>query len=104
MRLIVPVLAILVLFLGGAADAAGAQRGRAYARAHCARCHAIDRTSKSRMRSAPPLRTLHARYPIEGLEEALAEGMVTGHPTMPEIRLSPDRIGDFIAYLKSLER
>ena len=43
-------------------------------------------------------------YPVESLEEALAEGISTGHPTMPEFRLDPDQIGDVIAYLKSLER
>jgi mono/diheme cytochrome c family protein len=35
---------------------------------------------------------------------SLAEGIVTGHPAMPEFRLEPDQIGDIIAYLKSLER
>jgi mono/diheme cytochrome c family protein len=41
---------------------------------------------------------------VENLEEALGEGIVTGHANMPEFRLEPDQIGDFIAYLKSLER
>jgi hypothetical protein len=34
----------------------------------------------------------------------LAEGIVTGHPTMPEFRLDPDQIENLIAYLKTLER
>ena len=38
------------------------------------------------------------------LQEALGEGIVTGHPTMPEFRLDPDQVGDFIEFLKSLER
>jgi hypothetical protein len=29
---------------------------------------------------------------------------VTGHPAMPEFRLEPEQISDFIAFLKSLER
>jgi len=37
------------------------------------------------------------------LEEALAEGIFTGHPAMPEFVLEPEHIGDFIAFLKSLE-
>jgi hypothetical protein len=37
------------------------------------------------------------------LEEALGEGIFTGHPAMPEIQLDPDDIGDFIAFLRSLE-
>jgi cytochrome c len=44
------------------------------------------------------------RYPVERLEEALADGIVTGHPTMPELRLDPGQVGDVIAHLKSLER
>lgn len=80
------------------------QRGRALARANCARCHAIDKASASPLALAPPFRTLHQRYPVETLDEALAEGIVTGHPSMPEFRLEPDQIGDFIAFLKSLER
>jgi mono/diheme cytochrome c family protein len=79
------------------------QRGFGIARTHCARCHAIDKVSQSRLPIAPPFRDLHRSYPVEQLEEPLAEGLVTGHPSMPEFRLEPDQIGDFIAFLKSLE-
>jgi cytochrome c len=79
------------------------QRGRTYARSHCAQCHAIDRTGQSPFQPAPPFRTLHQRYPIETLGEALAEGIVTGHPAMPEFQLSPDEIHDLLSYLKTLE-
>jgi cytochrome c len=80
------------------------QRGLAYARANCARCHSIDKVTESPLKLAPPFRELHNRYPVETLEEALGEGIVTGHPNMPEFRLEPDQIGDLISYLKSLER
>jgi len=73
-------------------------------RAHCARCHSVDRVSNSPLAIAPPFRTLHERYPVESLQESLAEGIVTGHPTMPEFRLDPGQVADVIAYLKSLER
>jgi mono/diheme cytochrome c family protein len=79
------------------------QRGKAFARANCARCHAIDRVSKSPLPIAPPLRTLHLRYPIEALEEALAEGINTGHADMPAFELSPDQIHDLLSFLKTLE-
>jgi hypothetical protein len=52
---------------------------------------------------APPFRSLHERYPVENLQESLAEGIITGHPSMPEFRLDPDQITDVIAYLKTLE-
>jgi mono/diheme cytochrome c family protein len=81
-----------------------AQRGLVIARTHCARCHSIDRVSPSPLAIAPPFRTLHKKYPVENLEEAMAEGISTGHPTMPEFRFDVDQIADFIAFLKSLER
>ena len=79
------------------------QRGKAYARANCARCHAIDRRSASPLKIAPPFRTLHERYPIDALEEALAEGISTGHADMPAFELNPDQIHDLLSYLKTLE-
>jgi mono/diheme cytochrome c family protein len=80
-----------------------AQRGLNIARAHCARCHSIDRTTPSPLAIAPAFRTLNKKYPLEHLEEAMAEGLSTGHPTMPEFQFNPDQINDFIAFLKSLE-
>ena len=71
--------------------------------ANCARCHSIDKLSASPLTIAPPFRTLHLKYPVENLEEAFSEGIVTGHPTMPEFRLDPGQVGDVIAYLKLLE-
>lgn len=97
----------ILLWLSSAASAQlspDEQRGFAIARANCARCHAIDKVSPSPLSVAPPFRDLHLRYPVESLEEALGEGIVTGHPSMPEFKLEPDQIGDFIDFLKSLER
>jgi mono/diheme cytochrome c family protein len=85
------------------AQSPAAQRGLTFVRTHCSRCHAIDRVSPSPLRIAPPLRELHKRYPVESLAEAFAEGITTGHPSMPEFRLEPDQINNVIAYLKSLE-
>jgi cytochrome c len=80
------------------------KQGETIARTNCARCHAVGRLGSSALREAPPFRDLHTRYPVENLAEALAEGITTGHPTMPEFRLDPDQADDLIAYLKSLER
>ena len=80
------------------------QRGLAFVRANCARCHAIDKVSLSPLAIAPPFRDLHKRYPIESLQEAFAEGIQTGHQNMPVFRLDPDQIGDVIAYFKTLEK
>jgi cytochrome c len=81
-----------------------AQRGLVVVRTNCSRCHAIGKMGESPLPIAPPFRTLHERYPVEDLQEPLAEGIVTGHPTMPEFRFDPGQVGDIIAYLKSLER
>jgi cytochrome c len=79
------------------------QRGKTYALTNCARCHSIDRVTESPLKIAPPFRTLHKRYPIESLGEALAEGIETGHPTMPAFQLQPDQINDLLSFLKTLE-
>lgn len=93
----------LLLMTPALAAPTAEQRGKAFARANCARCHAIDRVSRSLLEGAPPLRTLHRRYPIETLGEALAEGIYTGHADMPAFELNPDQIHDLLSYLKTLE-
>ncbi len=100
------VIAALVLFIpaGAMAQNPSAQRGLIFARVHCAQCHSTDKVSPSPLKIAPPFRTLHLRYPVESLEEALGEGIVTGHPSMPEFRLDPGQVGDLIDFLKTLER
>lgn len=79
------------------------QRGQHFAKANCARCHSIDKVTDSPLKIAPPLRTLHKRYPIESLAEAFAEGIYTGHPAMPEFQLEPDQIDDLLSFLRTLE-
>lgn len=98
--------AILLIVAGQAAVAAtpSERRGLGFAKSHCARCHAIGRSGKSRLEQAPPFRTLHTRYPVETLAEAFAEGIYTGHPRMPAFELDPDQINDLLSYLKTLER
>ena len=80
-----------------------AQRGKRFALNNCARCHSIDRLNRSPLPGAPAFRTLHKRYPVETLGEALAEGIETGHPTMPMSQLDPDQIHDLLSFLKTLE-
>ncbi|GEO99578.1 c-type cytochrome [Methylobacterium haplocladii] len=80
------------------------RRGETIALTNCARCHAVGRVGASPLREAPPFRTLHERYLVGDLSEALAEGITTGHPTMPEFRLDPDEAENLIVYLRTLER
>ena len=73
------------------------------------RCRASTRvgaTGTSPYAPAPPLRTLHKKYDVEGLAEAFAEGILVGHKgprQMPEFVLTPEEIDDLLAYLKSFE-
>lgn len=78
--------------------------GRALVEVNCARCHAVGQTDVSNHPDAPELRKLSQRYRLTDLEEALAEGISTGHPDMPEWVASPDQIEAIIAYLGSLQR
>ena len=103
MRVTIACLSIVLTVLPAAAQSPSAQRGQTYARANCSRCHSVDKVSPSPLAIAPPFRILHTRYPVENLEEPLGEGIITGHINMPEYKLAPDQVRDFIAYLKSLE-
>jgi cytochrome c len=89
-----------------AAEPGDVERGRAFAKEHCSACHAIGRSGRSPYHPAPPLRALNAKYDVEGLAEAFAEGIIVGHKgekQMPEFVLQPNEIDDLLAYLKSLK-
>lgn len=97
--------ALYLALPGGAAAqmSPSEQRGQTFVRANCGNCHATDRVSASPLKVAPPFRELHLRYPVESLQEALVEGVRTGHANMPEFQLDPGQASDVIAYLKTLE-
>ena len=82
------------------------KRGEALAKANCSACHAIGRRGASPNPKSPPFRTLAERYPIESLQEALAEGISVGHEglEMPEFQFTPAQIDDLSAYLNSINR
>jgi mono/diheme cytochrome c family protein len=80
------------------------KRGEELLTRNCAKCHAIGRTGASPLANAPTFRTLSQRYPIESLEEALGEGIMTGHPDMPEFEFDADEVGDIIDYLDSIQQ
>ena len=84
-------------------DASSAERGRALAAANCASCHAVAEADVSKVAEAPPFRDLQKKYPVENLQEALAEGISVGHPAMPQFQLTPEQVRDLIAYLKLLD-
>lgn len=77
--------------------------GEVLAQRLCAGCHAIGADDRSRHASAPPFRTLSESYPVEYLAEALAEGIIVGHPDMPVFEMSPSQIDAFLLYLEDLQ-
>ena len=79
------------------------RRGEARLTKNCARCHAIGRTGDSPHPVAPPFRTLSRKYPIDGLAEALAEGLSVGHPDMPEFVFEPQDVNAILNYLHSIQ-
>jgi len=77
--------------------------GERLAQEQCATCHAVDRATQSPLRNAPPFAYLGRNYPVSSLAEALAEGMITGHDSMPEWRLEPDEIRGLLGYIQSVQ-
>ena len=106
LRLLVTAFAALVATSAFAApgnEAASIQRGHDLAEADCSMCHAIGPTGDSPNPLSPHFRDLHLRYPVEDLGEALSEGIMVGHPQMPQFRFAPHEVADLIAYLQSIQ-
>jgi cytochrome c len=98
------VLCALSLGNAKANAAADISHGEELVKANCSQCHAVGKDDHGTHPDAPPFRNLSERYPLDDLAEALAEGIVTGHPDMPEFQATPAQIDDIIAYLKSIQQ
>jgi cytochrome c len=96
--------AAILAAIAAPAAAQDVKRGETLLTRDCGRCHAVGRTGDSPHKFAPAFRELAKRYPIESLEEALGEGIMSGHPDMPEFKFDPDEVGAIIAYLKSIQQ
>ena len=71
----------------------------------CKSCHSVGVKGASPNPAAPPFRTLAQRYPLENLQEGLAEGLIVGHAKgMPRVKLTPQQVEDFLRYLKAIQR
>jgi cytochrome c len=96
-------IAALLLFTASACAQDGAKAGEKLAKANCGRCHATGPVGASPLAKAPPFREVAKRYPPESLEEALVEGIVTGHENMPQFEFSSDDASAIVAYLNRLK-
>ena len=103
-RILSVAIAVVVLTALGPASAQELKQGETLLARDCGHCHAVGRTGNSLDKAAPPFRALGKRYPIESLEEALGEGIMSGHPDMPEFKFDADDVGAIIAYLKSIQQ
>ena len=100
-----PLLIALVLYPWQptmAAEQDRAPAGLDLAQKYCARCHAVAESGDSPHKDAPPFRLFASKWPLENLEEALAEGIVTGHPDMPAFVFEPDEIDALIEHLHAI--
>jgi cytochrome c len=79
------------------------RQGEAIVTQKCASCHSVKRSGDSPNPEAPALRTLNQRYPIESLEEALAEGTIANAPGKPDFQFSGKDVGAIIAYMNSIQ-
>ncbi|MER0236696.1 cytochrome c [Fulvimarina sp. MAC8] len=78
-------------------------KGHALIEKNCARCHATGLSDESPHPEAPPFRELSLKYPVSYLEEALVEGLISGHRDMPEFVFSPTEAVAIIRYLRSIQ-
>lgn len=79
------------------------RRGEQLLSRHCAMCHAVGRTGSSPHAQAPAFRILGRKYPVANLQEALGEGLISGHPAMPEFKFPPTDVAAIIAYLDAIQ-
>ena len=108
MKTLCRIVAVAALIGSGASaalpDEGGpAASGKRILAANCARCHAIGTDDMSPHHEALPFREVVLRYPPEQLAEALAEGLISGHPDMPEFTFEPVEIEAIVAYLTTLK-
>lgn len=87
-----------------AATAKEIATGKILAEKLCAKCHAVTKTGDSPNAKAPPFHTFAKKWPIENLEEALAEGIVVGHNIMPEFEFESQDIDNLLSYIDSLSQ
>lgn len=110
MRLQVAAASFVFLLLPWLGDSVGAQTrpeeatGRILIQKHCSSCHAIGLSDRSKHLAAPPFREILKRYPASVLTEALAEGLSTGHPDMPEFMFGPRDTMAIVRYLESISK
>jgi len=78
-------------------------KGKALLEANCGACHSVGTDGESPHKDAPPFRTLGQSYPVAYLAEALAEGIMTGHPDMPIFSFEAQEVDQIITWLETIQ-
>ena len=78
--------------------------GLQLARTLCATCHAVAPGEIGLHPLAPTFQDIASRYSVWDLEEALAEGILVGHASMPQFKLKPKDIRDLLTYMDALPK
>jgi cytochrome c len=79
-------------------------RGAKIVQDKCAVCHAVAAADESPAPEAPPFRLLlKQNFRTASLEEALTNGINSGHPAMPSIELTRAEVDAVVAYLQAIQ-
>lgn len=95
----------LVLLTLNAVDASAqptataAARGELLLKRQCAVCHALGAGAASPMPEAPGFSEIATRADFDLLRMSLQKGIMSGHPAMPKVVLSPQEVEAILAYL-----
>ena len=103
MPLFISLLAFL-LFASAAQAENPIRHGRALVKEHCARCHAIGKTGKSRHADAPPFRTLGRSFELDDFVRVLMRGISPGHPDMPAFKFNAEDARAVRDYLRTIQQ
>ena len=86
-----------------AADTIGVKsKGKQLLQENCARCHSVERSGKSALSAAPPMRDIYSRLATRELQAELSEGAVSRHKEMPQISFSDEDVYAILTYLHSI--
>jgi len=79
-------------------------RGKRLVKENCSRCHAVGLDDDSSFKGALPFRDISILYPVKALEEAFAERIETGHPSMPVFEVTMNQLRDMLAYIETIQK
>jgi len=111
MRRLVPAIAVAAVvglaagaYAQGSAKVGSARAGRTFALGTCTPCHVVSprQVAPTRFAVAPSFQSI-ADLPST-TERSLQAFLVTPHPSMPNLVLSADEVGNVVAYILSLKK